>query len=176
VIDRNAEGIVERRRIVNVERDEVRDASGLEKLRDVACAHRVTQLRATVLAREGQVGKEGDRSRRADVAQSEKQEQQAHQTLSDGSIRAACERLENEGGLSAHGDERSELEFAFFERTLLERRQRRAGFSRDRTPERLTLGEAEEKRARVLVHGGVNMPPPGGHEAPWRVPKGSTPP
>lgn len=152
MVYRNAKSVVERRRIVDVERDEVRNAGGFEKLCNVAGADGVTQLRTTVLACKCQVRNEGDRSRRANVTQPEKQKQQAYQTLSDRSIRAARQRLQDERGVPAHRDERSQLELAFFEGAFLERGQRHAGFTRDRVRERVSFGQREQDCRRDLVH------------------------
>ncbi|HWL63199.1 MAG TPA: hypothetical protein VNQ32_10395 [Steroidobacteraceae bacterium] len=78
---RNAECIVESRRIVCIKRQYLRYAGRFNELGDVARGNRVPRLGAAILARERQIGKHGHHLAGAGIAQALAQEQQPQQAL-----------------------------------------------------------------------------------------------
>ena len=129
MIHGDAERVVERRRVVDVERDEAIGSRRLEKLRHVAGIDRVTKLGPAILARIGEIRDERNAALCARIAQSAQEEQQPNEPLRDRSVLGAGERLKDERGPPAHGLERPQLELAAIEAPFLEWRQREAGFA-----------------------------------------------
>jgi hypothetical protein len=83
VIDGDSEGVIQRSRVMNVERDELVRTSGFQQLGDIAGCNRVSQLRAPILARKRQVGEKNNPSAGTSISQSQQQEQQSQEPFAD---------------------------------------------------------------------------------------------
>lgn len=75
MIHRNAERIVERRRVVDVKGHEPINSRGLEQLRNLTRVFRAARLSASVFARISAIGHERDHCARTGIAETEEQEQ-----------------------------------------------------------------------------------------------------
>ena len=141
VIDGNAEGVVQGRRVVHVERNQSVRAGCLEERGHVARVDRIPQLRPAVLAREGEIGDDREAALGAAVPQHGEQKAQPQEAVRDGRVRRAGQGLHHEDIPIPHRLQRPQLELAALEAPLFDGRHGQPGRLADAEPEIAARGQ-----------------------------------